>query len=203
MPLSPPQDRELLHSRDITLRGYHRADGLIDVEAHLTDTKTYGFDSEGRGRIAAGEPLHEMWLRMTVDEDMTIVGCEAVTDHGPYAICPAAAPNFASLAGITIKPGFLREAAQRVGGTRGCTHLRELLQQVATVAFQTLYPVRERRDAERKPETRPALLNSCLAYSTDGPVVQQRWPEFYTGDTGGNSGENTALDPARAMTPVS
>ncbi|MBV9783314.1 MAG: DUF2889 domain-containing protein [Acidisphaera sp.] len=181
MPLSPPQNRELLHSRDIALRGYLRTDGLVDVEAHLIDTKTYGFDGDDRGRVSAGEPIHDMWLRMTVDEDMTIVACEAATDHSPYAVCPAAAPNFASLAGITIKPGFLREAAQRVGGTRGCTHLRELLQQVATVAFQTLYPVRERRGSEHKPGNRPALLNSCLAYGSDSPVVLRRWPEFFTG----------------------
>ena len=39
MPLSTPQERELLHSRDIVLRGYQRADGLYDIEAQLTDTK--------------------------------------------------------------------------------------------------------------------------------------------------------------------
>jgi hypothetical protein len=40
MPLSPPQERELLHSRDIVLRGYQRADGLYDIEAQLTDAKS-------------------------------------------------------------------------------------------------------------------------------------------------------------------
>ena len=30
MPLSPPVPRELLHLRDITLRGWRRADGLSD-----------------------------------------------------------------------------------------------------------------------------------------------------------------------------
>ena len=39
MPLSQPQDRELLHSRDIVLRGYRRSDGLYDIEAQLTDAK--------------------------------------------------------------------------------------------------------------------------------------------------------------------
>lgn len=41
MPLSPPEPREHIHSRDIILRGYRREDGLWDIEAHLTDTKTY------------------------------------------------------------------------------------------------------------------------------------------------------------------
>ena len=49
MPLSAPADRQLLHLRDIALRGYERADGLFDIEAQLTDTKDYGYDNPGRG----------------------------------------------------------------------------------------------------------------------------------------------------------
>jgi hypothetical protein len=183
MPLSEPHERELLHLRDIALRGYRRADGLFDIEAHLTDTKTYGFPSEDRGFVQAGESLHGMWMRMTVDDDLTIVACEASTEFGPYGICPAAAPNFARLAGLSIKRGFLRAAADRVGGTQGCTHLRELLQQIATVAVQTLYAVRRRCEEEERPE-KPALLNSCFAYATDSPVVRRRWPHLYTGAEG-------------------
>src|SRR4051812_45905375 len=148
MPLSQPKDRELLHSRDIVLRGYRRADGLYDIEAQLTDTKTYGSASHDRGYIEAGEPIHGMWLRLTVDQDRCIVASEAASDYTPYTICPAAAPNFSRLAGLHIKPGFLKEAAKRIGGTMGCTHLRELLQQLATTAYQTIDPARARREAK-------------------------------------------------------
>ncbi|HUA77265.1 MAG TPA: DUF2889 domain-containing protein [Acetobacteraceae bacterium] len=182
MALSKPTERELMHQREIIIRGYRRADGMFDIEAHLTDTKSYSFPAQERGRIAAGEPLHEMWVRMTVDEDMLIQSCEAVTDHGPYAICPDAAPNFSRLAGLKIGRGFLKAAAERVGGVAGCTHLRELLQQLGTVAFQTLYPVRARREAAGKSaESAPRLLNSCYAYASSSPVVRRRWPQFYTG----------------------
>jgi hypothetical protein len=27
----------------------------------------------------------------------------------------------------------------------------------------------------------PAILNTCIAYGTDSPVVQRRWPQLYTG----------------------
>ncbi|HSU04069.1 MAG TPA: DUF2889 domain-containing protein [Acetobacteraceae bacterium] len=180
MPLSPPAERELLHTRAITLHGYRRTDGLYDIEARLTDTKTQAVPSQDRGMIAAGEPLHGMWMRMTVDEQMRIVQCEAATDHGPYAVCPQAAPNFARLAGLTIRGGFLKEAAARVGGPAGCTHLRELLQQVATTAIQTLYSVKAKQEANSDSLDR-GLLNTCLAYGTDSPVVQRRWPHLYTG----------------------
>jgi hypothetical protein len=199
MPLNPPQERELLHSRDIVLRGYRRADGLYDIEAQLTDSKTYGSANHDRGYIGAGEPIHGMWLRLTVDEERCIVACEAASDHTPYTICPTAAPNFARLAGLRIKPGFLKEAAKRVSGSLGCTHLRELLQQVATTAYQTIDPARARREADAAGETdqpgsdrldmritakmggAPAILNTCIAYGTDSPVVQRRWPHLFTG----------------------
>lgn len=180
MPLSPPAERELLHTRAITLHGYRRADGLYDIEAELTDTKTHAEPSHDRGSIEAGEPLHGMWMRMTVDERMVIVRCEAATDYSPYSVCPQAAPNFARLAGLTIRSGFLKEAAARVGGTVGCTHLRELLQQMGTTAFQTIYSERARRGADAD-SLDARILNTCLAYGTDSPVVKRRWPQLYTG----------------------
>ncbi|MDR3537026.1 MAG: DUF2889 domain-containing protein [Acetobacteraceae bacterium] len=202
MPLTPPAEREPLHTRAIEINGYRRTDGLYDIEAHLTDTKSTGSANFDRGYIEAGEPIHGMWMRLTVDEKMHILGCEAVSDFTPYDICPAAAPNFARLVGLQIKAGFLREANHRVGGTIGCTHLRELLQQMATTAFQTINPARVRREMQQegalprpgsdqvderiteKMGGAPRMLNTCLAYAADGPLVKRRWPEHFTGADG-------------------
>ena len=63
MPLEPPAERHLTHLRDIELRGYERADGLFDIDAHIRDTKTTAIANVDRGgSIAPGEPLHDMWL---------------------------------------------------------------------------------------------------------------------------------------------
>jgi len=185
MPLPPPAPRKLEHLRDISLRGYLREDGLVDIEAHLTDTKTYGFPSDWRGQVNPGEALHGMWVRMTVDDRMTITACEAVTDFSPFEVCPGATPNFRKLAGLTIGPGFNRAVNDVVGGTLGCTHLREVLAQMATVAFQTMWPIRSRRmaaqraaEAQGAPRKRPALLGTCHAYAPSSPVVRKKWPEW-------------------------
>ncbi|HQU02459.1 MAG TPA: DUF2889 domain-containing protein [Acetobacteraceae bacterium] len=176
MPLSPPADRKLLHARDIQLRGYAREDGLIDIEAQMTDTKTYSFCNGDRGLIPAGEPLHHMFLRLTIDQNFTVQSCEATMEKTPYSICPGVAPNFARLAGLTIGKGFLKGAMAQVGGVEGCTHLRELLQQVATVAFQTMFSVKSHLNT-KDPKTErisvipPSMLNSCHAYNESGPVV--------------------------------
>ncbi|HWX50303.1 MAG TPA: DUF2889 domain-containing protein [Roseomonas sp.] len=181
MPLSAPAPREPLHRRVLDMQGYEREDGLFDIEGHLVDTKSYAFETENR-YVEPGEALHGMWIRLTVDADLVIRECEASTEFSPYAICPQAAPNFARLAGLRIGPGFNRAVQERVGGPVGCTHLREMLAQLATVAFQTTYAARqERRKAEAAasgPRKPPALLNTCLAYGEESPVVAERWPDY-------------------------
>jgi hypothetical protein len=200
MPLTQTVARERLHTRSIEINGYRRADGHYDIEAHLTDCKSFGQTNYDRGYIEAGEPVHDMWLCLTVDEQMTIRAVEAVSDKTPYVMCPAAAPNFTRLVGLTVKAGFLRDASRIVGGTAGCTHLRELLQQMATTAFQTINPAKARREmhaAGETIETRGSdafdkritekwgggngMVNTCLAYDENGPLVKRRWPHLYKG----------------------
>ena len=187
MPLSQPAAaREVVHTRRIELHGYQREDGLFDVEARMTDTKSYGFPNDDRGWIAAGEPLHGMAMRMTIGEDMTILAFEAAIDQSPFAICPQIAPNYAGLIGLRVGPGFLRAAAERVGGTHGCTHLREMLQPMATVAIQTLYPVLAKRQ-KAAVSSKPPLINTCYSYRDDGPVVQRKWPEYFVDKAPGSA----------------
>ncbi|MGB1027360.1 MAG: DUF2889 domain-containing protein, partial [Rhodospirillaceae bacterium] len=98
MPLSAPAPREELHCRTVTCTGYARQDGLYDIEGHMTDIKTYPFPNKDRGgQIDPGDPLHEMWLRLTVDLDFKIHAVEACTDKSPFSICPEAAAPYASL----------------------------------------------------------------------------------------------------------
>jgi hypothetical protein len=189
MPLPPAEPRELIHTRTITCRGYRRRDGLWDVEGHLTDVKAYSFDNRFRD-VAAGEPVHDMWLRLTVDDRLHIHAVAAATDQSPYPDCPAITANFQRLAGLAIRPGFNRKVKELLGGIAGCTHLVELIGPVATTAYQTVYPYREQQrqeqggpgDAERPRHGRkPHLLESCHAFRSDGAVVKMYWPEFYTG----------------------
>lgn len=201
MALSKPAERELMHTRRIEMQGFIRTDGLLDIDARLVDTKPYTFANNESGEIPAGRPLHEMHVRMTVDEHLTIVACEAETVHGPYAECAAGPANMGSLVGLALKAGFVKAANERLRGALGCTHIREMLQQMATVAHQSMWPVRERRRARELAEAQrlnpgaappvqaddeehegaSRMLNTCTAYSSAGAVVRQRWPHLYTG----------------------
>ncbi len=182
MPLSPPVARRPVHNRRYDFQAFQREDGLWDIDAHLVDSKSYGFDNAYRGRVEAGEPIHGMWLRLTIDEDFLIHGIEAVSDHTPFATCPQITPNFRKMVGERIAPGWRNKVREKLGGTEGCTHLVEMLGALGTVAFQAVFPSRERsgKNAPR-PGRRPALIDSCYAFASDGPVVRREWPEFYTG----------------------
>lgn len=188
MPLSPAQPRDHIHTRTVECRGYRRADGLWDIEGHITDRKTYDFHSEERGEVTAGTPVHDMWLRLTVDDNLTVQAVEAVTDYAPYpSVCPHIAPDYQKIVGLRIGPGWSRAIKERMGGVHGCTHLSELLGPVATTAFQTVFPLRAREERDRRrasgepePQKFP-LLNTCHAFRADGEIVEKIAPYAYTG----------------------
>lgn len=180
MPL-PHGPRELLHFRNIEMRGYRRPDGLFEIEGHLTDTKTFDFSpGGGDNTVKAGQPIHEMWLRLVIDSKLFIHDVLAVTDHHPFPQCPEATRIMASLKGLTIGAGWQSAIRERLGKADSCTHLREMLIPMGTAAFQSLGGIREGRDRTDK-NGRPLKIDSCYAFSAERAQVMQRWPAHYTG----------------------
>lgn len=189
MPLSPPAERHPRHHRSIQCDGFRRADGLWDIEAQLTDTKPFDLPNRDRGGvIPEGEPLHRMALRVTVDDSLLIHAVEAVTDAGPFAICPLITDKFRRLEGERIGPGWRHRVRARVGGVAGCTHLVELLTPLATTAFQTVYGARYGGEPSHATSPQDSvgarLIGSCHALAPDSPVVRDFWPEHYSGAPG-------------------
>lgn len=191
--LPPPAPRKPVHARRITCSGYLREDGLWDIEGHLTDNKSYGFDNRWRGRVEPGDPVHEMWLRLTVDDGLVIKAVALATDKGPHEICGAITVNYQRLVGARIGPGWRGTVRKLVGGPEGCTHHSELLFSLATAAYQAVFPWlasrRKRRigwdgkDAEGNAQ-KPGLIDSCHVYAAEGDYVRRVWPDWYRGDRG-------------------
>ena len=200
MALSKPARRTYIHTRQVTCEGFRRADGLWDIEGHLTDLKTYGFESEHRGKIDPGDPIHRMSLRLTVDDSLTVQAIEVATEKAPFHHCSDILPNFQKLVGLNIGAGWTRAVRERLGGALGCTHMVELLGPVATTAFQTIFPIlyRERLEREKdhpppadQAKRRPELLDMCHVFASDGAFTRRHWPEFYTGPKHGHAESHT------------
>ena len=182
MPLPESALRKKMHHRHIDCEGYLRDDGLWDIEAHMRDTRTYdcGYDEDHRGGvIKAGEPVHDMWLRLTIDLDFVIQDARASSDHTPFRICTRAAVEMKALVGLQIAQGWIKQVRQRIGTHKSCTHLMDLLGPIAATAYQTLHVALEEREAKRTERQKPMILDTCIALASDGDVVKKRWPEYY------------------------
>ena len=190
MGLPESASREKKQQRKSDCEGYLRSDGLWDIDVHMVDTRTYDctYDEFHRdGVIRAGEPVHDMWLRFTIDLDFLIHDVQAASDQTPFSICPRAAGAMREIIGLRIGYGWIKQVRERVGTDTSCTHLMDLLGQLAATAYQTLHAALEERDAKRKDREKPPILDTCIALSSSGDVVRNLWPEFYTPGSGEES----------------
>ncbi|MSQ20275.1 MAG: DUF2889 domain-containing protein [Betaproteobacteria bacterium] len=185
MTLAAPAPRRHLHTRSIHCEGFERNDGLYDIEARIIDTKAYVYTETMRGERKIGDLVHDMHVRLTMDADMMIRAVEVSMPSTPYDLCQSAAPAFQGLIGKQIGAGWRRAVNEAAGGTKGCTHVRELMQPLATVAFQTIHGWRRATDqrANTLPDpndkSRPGFINGCLAWAEDGEVVRKSYPEYH------------------------
>ena len=183
MPLPEAQARTRLHTREYVYQCYLRDDGLWDIDAELSDVKDYPYTLHSRN-VPPYEPVHNMQIRLSVDDSLTIREIVASTVHAPFPECVRTADPMRAMVGVTIGPGWRSEIEQRLGGVRGCTHLRDLLFNAATAAYQSVAAhalharLSERNLGPIKME-RPHFLGKCMAWALDGPVVRQYEPDFY------------------------
>lgn len=180
MPAAQPTiQRRLLHRRALDVQVFAREDGLFDVEASLVDTKTHEVPLAGVPR-RAGEPIHEMRLHLTVDAQFGITAASAETLWMPYpGSCDQHGNAYARLIGLNLMKGFRQAVMERLGGTRGCTHLTELCQILPTAVVQAMagsvIDTRE-GDAAGNP---PFQLDRCHALRRDGTTVAMHYPRWH------------------------
>lgn len=182
MTLSTPVSRRALrHSRVIDVQAYLRDDGLWDIDARITDIKS--FDATlASGPRPAGAPLHDLHLRITVDRELTIVEAEAASDSVPYpGFCDTIGPAYQALIGLNLLKNFRRDLKERLAGIAGCTHLTELAQVLPTAAVQAfagdVWSTRDGANADL-PHEKPFQLDKCHALRTDGGAVAQYYPRW-------------------------
>ncbi|MDG0857168.1 DUF2889 domain-containing protein [Roseateles puraquae] len=180
MPADHPSiPRRLLHRRALDVQVFARDDGLFDVEASLTDTKTHDVPLAGEPR-KAGDPIHEMRLLLTVDASLTITAATSQTLWMPYVgACDQHGDAYAQLVGLNLLKGFRQAVQERLRGTRGCTHLTELCLVLPTAVLQamagSIIDTRE-GDADGNP---PFQLDRCHALRRDGETVATFYPRWH------------------------
>ncbi|MEO8938299.1 MAG: DUF2889 domain-containing protein [Burkholderiaceae bacterium] len=181
--------RRLVHTRSISAQVFARDDGLWDVEAELVDTKGGDFRLATGTRLA-GEPIHHMRLKVTIDTSLHVVEAGATSVSVPYpGSCETIAPDYRRLVGLNLMRNFRRDVRLLFGGTAGCTHITELTNVLPTAAIQAFAGevIRTRDASEDDPapgpdallEQKPFQLDRCHALKSDGPAVAQFYPRWY------------------------
>lgn len=178
----PPADptRRLHHRRHLDVQVFARDDGLWEVEASLIDLRTQSVPLAS-GIRPAGQPIHEMVLRLVVDAGFNVVDAGSDTRWMPYeGLCDQHGDAYQQLIGLNLARGFRKAATERLQGTRGCTHLTELTQMLPTAVIQAFAGVviDTRGDNATEP---PFQIDRCHALRSDGEAVRLHYPRWYRG----------------------
>ena len=178
LPTAAPS-RQLKHTRRIAVQVFSRGDGLWEVDAELADTKTRDAPLAAGVRLA-GEPIHDMLLRLVVDEHFNILESGAQSRAVPYpGHCDDHGDAYGRLVGLNLLKGFRHEVLKRLRGVLGCTHLTELSQVLPTAVLQGFVgEVIDTRGADPDGE-QPFQIDRCHALRADGPTVKTFYPRWY------------------------
>jgi len=176
MPLpAPTVARKPKHVRRISYEVYTREDGLWDIEAHLTDTKSEDATLLS-GVRPAGEPMHDMWLRVVVNERLEVVEAVGVLDASPYpGTCERIGPDYGKLVGLNLMKGFRQAVKERMPNDARCTHVHELANHMPTVVVQSLWRELMKVDSERK----PLPIDNCHTQRSDSEITRIQYPKWY------------------------
>ena len=185
MLLEQDAGKELVHTRQISCRGYRRKDGLWQIEASVADEKGQAVPFNSRPAVPPGELIHHFSLGLVIDDDYQIRDVAAKTLAAPWPVCTDIAADYRKLIGLRIGHGFNRAVREILGGTLGCTHLTDLLTQVGNTYMQASYPDRLARqklhgaDPRQWPDTRTlAFVDGCHAWRKDGAVLAGEYPQL-------------------------
>lgn len=177
--------RRLMHRRAIDCDGYLREDGLWEVEARLVDTKPFLQRDQFRGDVPAGTPVHDIRLRLAVDDRLIVREAETNMAATPFPACIEVEGILQRLVGEQIGRGWRETVRRKIGKLETCTHLAELLGPAVTTLFQTMsYGKRpdggDSMDGHLGTSEPPFFINGCHSWRTDGPIVAKVFPLFAT-----------------------
>lgn len=137
-----------------------------------------------------GEPLHGLEVDMLISVwEGEIIEITGSMPQWPMEECRQGIDSLAELVGARIKPGFSEFVKNTVGSIRGCSHLAALVMNMGNVCVQGRgaylrkhVPDNAARDKAMVGQAEElGLLDSCVAWREDGPIVR-RWRQEHPED---------------------
>jgi hypothetical protein len=193
--------RTLQHRRRIAIEVFARGDGLWEVDAQLTDLRTRESKLPSGSR-PAGQPIHDMLLRLVVDERFNVVEAGAETLAMPYpGMCNDYGDAYARLAGLNLMRRFRQGVKQRLGGVLGCTHITEMTQDLPTAVVQAFAGTVIDTRGESEAAKQPFQIDRCHALRADGEAVRIHYPRWYRQRTVSAGADTAPQSAAKPLLP--
>ncbi len=113
--------KRLVSKRDIGIEAFELTDGNLMMESTFMD------------------PYHLIRLNLIIaPSTKTIVHAKCEFTNHPHGACPLVQVKAKQLIGLKIQRGIAKLVLQKIGGSEGCVHLRELAMDTINFAATTL-----------------------------------------------------------------
>jgi hypothetical protein len=165
-----------LHTRKIDVTTYDYDGQRIIVEGVLKDDRFQ--DSHGiTGETFPQGVIHHMVIRLLINcSNLLIEDVDVDLVSVPREECRETIDCLAPIKGLTVTKGFTSRVKKAAGGTKGCTHLVELMQAMAPAVFQGFGAHQSQQpvnlDSDRAKMLLQFLVNTCHVWREDGPFVE-------------------------------
>jgi len=120
---------------------------------------------------------HSFNLEFTVQiSTHKIEKARASMSKAPLSRCLSALGSFSQIEGLTIERGIIKEMHSKLGGTKGCAHLMELLNDAVRLASQLLIGesvgyrpelAKTMTEEEIIAQGKERLRNTCLVFADE------------------------------------
>ncbi|WP_293853699.1 DUF2889 domain-containing protein [uncultured Alsobacter sp.] len=175
--MTSPVARRPIHKRAVTFDVYEREDGLIDVECTVQDSKPFAYPDRDRGVIPPGGFIHDIACTLTADGEGLVNAVAVTMRDRPYDMCEGSTAAAQGLVGRSLTRGWRKALAEILGGTCGCTHLREMLGSAPTAFIQATTALRQmqriaRGEGQYEGE-KPYWIGGCHTWAEGTPVTER------------------------------
>ena len=113
--------KRLVSKRDIGIEAFELENGNLMLEATFLD------------------PYHLIRLNIHIQpESKTIIDAKSEFANHPHTACSFVAEKAKQMIGLKIERGIARKVSEKIGGSEGCIHLRELALETLNFAATSL-----------------------------------------------------------------
>ena len=168
--------KELIHTRNISVRCYETGEEAILVEGSLADERLFPFFLYSANEARGPGVVHHMIIRLRLSlPELKILDADAEMPVVPVFECREIAESVRRLIGLRIRPGFTNEVRRLLAKTAGCLHLTHLILAMSSAAVQGLWTYYSRKKTGgpvRMPEMDGSMIvDSCWLWRGDGPLA--------------------------------